>query len=294
MDKEERKNTKTILLAALMILTLLAGVVFAGCSTGSKKPATRLPEPEKEVLSGPISKVAGDLTTHADQMLPAQGKLPQLRAETLTAATAKKDIGIAENDFTDNVQRAESFLTTQSGMPCQLTVLKCNDTIAAAKIKRSIAAGYNLQKWSPAAPEQCFVAEAGSYVLLFVGTKAQSEALRAGIVTLSSGKAGAPNVFFTGKPGGEAGKGEGGEAGKPGAGGDLATGAGTKSGAGGDPATEADKNPGTGGQKKGIDDKNSGAGDRKNAVGNKNPGNPGDKKTGNQKKQTKKTSYMSD
>ena len=124
----------------------------------------------------------------------------------VTAENAQHVLGLTEAQFAENVESAYEAAAAISTFAQSNVLVKCKSAAAAAEVKKSIAAGFDSNKWICVFPKQSVVVESGSYVLLAVGEAETTDALVEAFKTLSGGNMGSPDVFFTfdgGEGGGE-------------------------------------------------------------------------------------------
>ena len=115
----------------------------------------------------------------------------------VTAETAQGTLGLTAVLFEQYVDSAYESAAAISSIAQSNVLVKCKDATAAAEVKRLIAGTFDSTKWICVFPEQCVVVESGSYVLLAVGTKENTDALVVALKTLSENNTGTPDVFYS-------------------------------------------------------------------------------------------------
>jgi hypothetical protein len=199
-----KKNIFTIILALLAVLLFAGcgGGAGAGSGAGSNDGPSGAPA-QTDSLSGGTAAILADVVAGADTSLPGTFE------DAVTADSAQGLLGLTAEEFGQYVTEATVSTAAINAQAFEAALIQCTDFAAAADVKNLIAAGFDSGKWICVFPEQSLTSTSGSFVLLAVGGKAETEALAASFKTLADGNATAPDVFYE-KP---ADSGDGGEAG---------------------------------------------------------------------------------
>ena len=168
---------KMLRLAAAMVLLLGC----AACGAGGAK----------DTLEGTTQELLAQLkeTAVADFGMGFDSEV--------TAETALGTLGLTAAQFEGYVDTAYESAAAISSIAQSNVLVKCQDAAAAAEVKKLIAEGYDSAKWICVFPEQSVVVESGSYVLLAVGTRENTDALVEALKTLSKDNIGSPDAFYS-------------------------------------------------------------------------------------------------
>lgn len=168
-------------IALLLSLALLGALVLAGC--GASEP------PAESNLSGSAADVLADV-------IEASGEdFGMTFDEPVTNGNSTGYLGLTAEEFDEYVDEAfasNAAMTTSAHM---IAVIKCKDADAAAQVKALSAANYDSGRWICVMPEQSFIVESGSYVLLASVTDDAAQAIQTAFTELA-GTAGELDVFF--------------------------------------------------------------------------------------------------
>jgi len=114
----------------------------------------------------------------------------------LTANNCQDMAGLTPDQFTQNVKEAWISMAMIMTIPHSVVLLECNSAADAQTVKSAIAAGFDPHKWICVIPEQCFVVEAGSWVLFAATRNDVAAALQTAFKDLAGGQTGAVNKFY--------------------------------------------------------------------------------------------------
>ena len=176
-------------LAIFVAIILVATMVF-GCSSSNGTSGS-------SNLTGSAQEVLTQVKDTADATLTGTDKLPMTIDDPVTADTAENMLGLTTDQFSQYVEEAYSSMAAIATFAQQFTVVKCKDAASAAQVKDLIAKGFNSGKWICVSPEESLVVDSGSYVLLAVGNKVQTQALASAFAGLA-GSTGTVNTFYEG------------------------------------------------------------------------------------------------
>ena len=152
----------------------------------------------ESALEGTASEILAAIISEADTLLSDENKMPFSFTTTVTEETAQSSLGISPEQFKSNVSEAALSVAGVGTFAHQVALVKCNDEKAAAEVKQWIAAGFDATKWICVFPEQCFVVDSGSYLLMAATTNARAEKLLEAFSTAAKAT-GEVNAFFGGK-----------------------------------------------------------------------------------------------
>jgi hypothetical protein len=188
-----KKNTIVALaLSALLVLSLFA----CDADPAQSPPPDPTEPPPTDLLSGDLPDILASVLDDANARLEGDDKFVGSFEDPVTADNCNGILGLTPEEFERYV--AEAYVSTAaiSTFAHQVALIRCKDFAAAAEVMRLVAAGFDLTKWICAFPEECFVMDSGSYVLL-VATKAKgAEALRTSFEVAARGYVGDANVFY--------------------------------------------------------------------------------------------------
>ena len=114
----------------------------------------------------------------------------------VSADSAQRYLGLSSEQFSQYVTSAavkEAAINAQAHL---VALIQCKDASAAAQVKSLAASGFDPLRWVCVTPEQCFVVDAGSYVLLAATYADVSAALQSAFAGLAGSSMGAVNVFY--------------------------------------------------------------------------------------------------
>jgi hypothetical protein len=194
-----------------IIIALLAVLLLAGCGGGSGSGSGAPPEDgqaggtpaQTDTLSGDTAAILVEVVQGADTDLPGTFE------DAVTADSAQGLIGLTADEFGKYVSEATVSTAAINAQAFEVALIKATDAGAASEVAALVAKGFDSGKWICVFPEQSLTSTSGSYVLLAVGGKDQTDALAAAFKALAQDNATASNVFYE-KP---ADSGDGGETG---------------------------------------------------------------------------------
>jgi len=162
--------------------------------TATPSPTPKPTEPAGN-LSGSTSSILESILSKAASTLSGDDELPRSFTDPVSASNAKDTLGLTASQFTDNV--ADAYVSTAAigSFAHQVALIKCNDAAAAQVVKSAVASGFDSGKWICVFPEQSFVVDSGSYVLLVATTNVRADKLRAAFSSIA-GTTGNVNTFY--------------------------------------------------------------------------------------------------
>ena len=144
----------------------------------------------KEALTSIMTKTR-ESTANDDSIF-----VPPTFEDPVTADNCENMLGLTPEQFNQYVTDAYSSSAAIITQAFQVALVKCKDSKAATEVKNLIAGGFNSQKWVCVIPEQCFVVEAGSFVLLGAVYDNVAGALQNSFNEQFEGRAGNVNKFY--------------------------------------------------------------------------------------------------
>ena len=172
-----------------LALVLVLAFAFSGCKPGETPPVDTLSGGAEHVLKGVLSG--------ANNLLGQENALRMSFESQITDVDSENSLGLTADEF--SLYAEEAYVSTAAIMTHahQIAIVKCKDASSAAEVKKLIASGFNTEKWICVFPEQCFVVESGSYVLMAATYTDSAEAIKESFSTLANGNVGSMNVFYT-------------------------------------------------------------------------------------------------
>ena len=205
MKTKMRIRTKIQLLAII----LLSVALLAGCSDGAGEADGSLSPggenggqaEDSSALEGTTDAILQQVLDETAAALGEVDAMPSTLIDPITTENAPGILGLIPDDFTGYVDEATVALGALNVNAFQVAVVKCIDADSTQTINEQIKSGFDSAKWICVFPEQSLTVVSGSYVLLAVGSKAQTEALAEAFSTIAV-KASAPEIFYEGETGG--------------------------------------------------------------------------------------------
>ncbi len=193
-------------LSILLALMLLFSLALFGCQSNGD---TQKPEEPGTGENGG-GGTGGETNPESSISGSAQEVLTALLAEAatdvgmtfedpVTDENVEGIAGLSVEDFETYVEEAYSSTAAITTNAHLAVVFQCKDADSAGKVKDLLASGFDPARWICVVPEQCFVVDAGNYVLLGATHKDVATALQSAWTTLAGSSAGTLNVFYTGK-----------------------------------------------------------------------------------------------
>ncbi|MDR0876308.1 MAG: DUF4358 domain-containing protein [Clostridiales Family XIII bacterium] len=181
-----------------IIMALLAVFLFAGCGGGSGSGGGAGLDDglgsgttaQTDTLSGDTGGIISQLFNDADAEIPATFQ------DEVTEESAQGLIGLTADEFKKYVAQASVSTAAINAQAFEVALIKAADAGAAGEVAALVAKGFDSGKWICVFPEQSLTSVSGSYVLLAVGGKEQTDALAAAFKSLAQDNATAPNVFY--------------------------------------------------------------------------------------------------
>jgi hypothetical protein len=172
-------------------LVIATAMILTGCGAndGAAKPA--------DTISGALPDVLGTVLAGANELLgEGQGFGMSLDSE-ITAENSQGMLGLTPEQFGQYVTEAYASNAAIMSFAHEVALVKCQDAEAAAEVKQLIADGFDSKKWVCVTPDQSYVIDSGSYVLLVATTNEGGEALKQSFETVAQGNVGEIKVFYT-------------------------------------------------------------------------------------------------
>ncbi|GHU61799.1 hypothetical protein AGMMS49983_02150 [Clostridia bacterium] len=191
-------------------MALLAVLLFAGCGggagaaddAGSNDGSAGAPA-QTDTLSGDLEDIISQLFENSDAEIPATFQ------DAATAESASGQLGLTADEFKKYVTDSSVSTAAINAQAFEVALIKTMDADAAAEVAALVAKGFDSGKWICVFPEQSLTSTSGSYVLLAVGSKEQTDGIAAAFKTLAGDNA-TSAVFYEGPAGGGDGGGGGG------------------------------------------------------------------------------------
>jgi len=192
------------------VTVLLIVALMAGCSGGAGGSGGNGDMPDgtdnsggsADTLTGATDGILSQVIDAAGATLTGNDALPGLLTDPITIDNAPGMLGLIPDDFTEYVTEATVAQGAINTFAFQVALVKCNDAESAQTVNEQIKTGFDSGKWICVFPEQSLTVVSGSYVLLAVGTKAQTDALASAFASAAGSSASAPEIFYTGETGG--------------------------------------------------------------------------------------------
>jgi hypothetical protein len=175
---------------AAFCLCLLLLAASAGCA--AKAPAV------SDTLSGSPAEIMESLRSGADALLSNEDKLPMSFDSPVDGETCQDRLGLTPEQLEQYVEDGVVLTAAIITHAHELALVKCKDAASAVEVKKLIADGFDSGKWICVFPEESFVMDSGSYVLLAATTAAAADALRQSFASLAGELVGEAKVFYTG------------------------------------------------------------------------------------------------
>ena len=199
----------------LIITLLLAVALLAGCTdgvgSGAGGPAGEAPgDPAGENPGGGNGGAADTLKGTTAEILQqildgaAGGQLPASFSDPVTAENAPAMLGLLPDDFVSFAEEATGAIGALITDAFQAALIKCNNADDALIVSAIIQSGFDSGKWIEVFPERSLTMVSGSYVLLAVGSRTETEALAEAFKAVAGGNVSDPVVFYEGETGGVA------------------------------------------------------------------------------------------
>jgi hypothetical protein len=189
-----KRNTKTAIRQAIALIMTLALASTLSLLTACAAPNNTT---ASDTLNGTTAELMPKLLEKAQSHLAAGQELPKGFTEAVTTDNCELYLGLTAEQFTQYIDNATISNAAISTIPHQVVLLKCLSAADAEQVARLISAGYNSERLICVFPDQSFVQQSGSYVMMVSSSTENSEALQAGFSELAGGNVGEPQVFFT-------------------------------------------------------------------------------------------------
>ncbi|MDR3278090.1 MAG: DUF4358 domain-containing protein [Oscillospiraceae bacterium] len=173
---------------ALCLCLLLAAAAF-GCA--AKTP------PVSDTLSGSLTDLMASIRSGADALLDDESRLPMSFDSAADSENCQGMLGLTPDQLEKYAEDAVVSTAAIGSHAYELALVKCKDAASAAEVKKLIAAGFDSGKWICVFPDQSFVIDSGSYVLLAATTADAADALQQSFRSLAGELVGEVKVFYT-------------------------------------------------------------------------------------------------
>ncbi|MDR0935414.1 MAG: hypothetical protein LBM98_01885 [Oscillospiraceae bacterium] len=163
-------------------------------------PATEAPEaPDASGggLSGSTSEILDSVLALGNEALGADDSLPMTFPSDVTADNSQNMLGLDADQFGTYVAEAVAHTAAISTTPYEVALIRCNDSDAAAEVRKLVAAGFDSNKWICVIPDESFVMQSGEYVFLGVARAGEALYLKEGFAEIAGISANDADVFFT-------------------------------------------------------------------------------------------------
>lgn len=197
MMKTKRNNLfvqRRKICALALAMLLISMFAFAGC--GGSQGGSGGSNAQTEFLTGSAEEILSQIMENATEDLGEENPMPMTFTDPISSDSSQGMLGITSEAFDQYVDEAASATGALITTAFQAAVVKCKDPVTADEAKTVIADNFDSFKWICVFPEQSLVMNAGSYVLLAVGTVAETDAISRAFDEAAGGNASEANVFF--------------------------------------------------------------------------------------------------
>ena len=184
-----KKKARSAIGVIVSLMLSVSLVVLGGCGGGGNAA--------KDTLTGTTAALMTQLMEKAKTKLSSGEEFPMTFDDAVTSDKSEFILGLTSAQFGQYVTEATASTAAIATFAYQVALVKCKSIKDAETVVGLIAAGFNPMRWVCVSPEQCFVQQSGSYVLLVASSKTQAEALRAAFSDLAGGNVGTANTFYT-------------------------------------------------------------------------------------------------
>jgi hypothetical protein len=206
-------RTKFFLALAVALITIM---LFSGCSggndgggaagdsgTGAEATDTGNSNAASDALTGSTADILQQMLNDAGAALGEENQLPEVLTDPVTAENSPGMLGVIADDFVGYVTEATSATAAINTSAFEIALIKCGGAETATTVEDLINSGFDSGKWICVMPEQSLTAVSGSYVLLAVGGKTQTDAIAGAFSAAAGGEASDPRIFYAGETGGD-------------------------------------------------------------------------------------------
>ena len=209
------KNIVKVLTVIFMLLFLAAGCAGGPGGADTNGGSDGLLDPGNGPQESAQPDYADEINESTDRIMQrvvdiammelGTDELPPLVMDPITVDNAPYMLGLLKDDFVAYALEATVVQSQLSAHAFQIALVRCKDIESAKIIVDQIVSNFDSGKWLEVMPEQSLTVVSGSYVLLAVGTKVQTEAFVSAFKAATDATVNAPNVFYKGETGGEPG-----------------------------------------------------------------------------------------
>ena len=189
------KRMKSGTRAVVLVLAVLLVAALTACGGGQAGGGAG-GDTGKDTLSGSLADILTTVTQDANKNLDSNSQMPMLMDVEVTADNVQWMLGLSTQDKDTYVTETLVKMAAISAIAFQIGLVKCKDAASATKVADLMAKGIDPNQWICVSPGRAFVQTSGSYVLFFMGTNAQADAVSAAFKAAAGGNASEPNVFF--------------------------------------------------------------------------------------------------
>ena len=194
---------------------VIATALFAvGCSGGddsasegtiaetpeSEEAAIEENDPDDTEYAGTAMELLINTIKKANEKLGEENALPDLLIEAVTSDNSPAMLGILADDFTSYIEYAAVAVLETDDVAFQAAVLRCKNAGDTAMIETLIQENFDPGKWVYVFPDRALTSVARPYILLAVGSMAETDAVTAAFKEVVSGTP-ATTVFYDGETG---------------------------------------------------------------------------------------------
>jgi hypothetical protein len=167
-------------------------LLLGACSGGGQNGAAE----QRDTLAGSLPEILAAVLDGANAALGDTDQLGASFEDEVTADSCQGMLGLTPEEFEQYVEGAYASNAAIITFAHEVALIKCKDFDAAAEVKRLAAAGFDSGKWICVSPDQGYVIDSGSYVLLVATSTKGADAIRQSFEEAAGGNVGEADVFF--------------------------------------------------------------------------------------------------
>ena len=189
----------------LTIVVIVSGLLFSGCGsnteTGTETASDQVEAVSEESVpagdpyTGTAAELLGSIINDVDSILP------KVSIEAITPENAPATLGLLADDFASFISEGTVALSDSDSVAFQAAVVQCRYADDAGLIEELIQEGFDPGKWVYVFPDRALTAVYGSFLLLAVGSEAETQAL-ADAFEKNAGGLTSTRAFYEGETGG--------------------------------------------------------------------------------------------
>jgi len=187
----------------IFIAMLIAAFVLAGCGGADQQVEVVETEAEAaETCGGPTGEVyySDSAIGTLKKIIDNADGLPTVIVDTLSVENAPAMLGLLKDDFASFIQEAAAAMCETDTIAFQAVLVLCKDADDAAMIDELIQNGFDPGKWTVVFPDSSLTAVSGPYIMLAVGSDAETDALADAFIKIIGGSV-TTTVFYEGETG---------------------------------------------------------------------------------------------